>query len=216
MVLQVDQANRIQYPRILSVKQLHSAEIQDQIVLAAKSGNERAFMQLVKKYEQTAFSFAFKICRNREKAEETLQDTFVNVYRKLSQFDGRSKFTTWLYRVVANSCLMKNRRGKMEQALTSLDEISRDTELLDHHRHFAQWKDTPLEHAMTRELRDILDGAVNRLPLDYRTVFILRDIEGQSAEDTARVLRLSVPAVKSRLRRARVFLREQLDGYMRS
>jgi RNA polymerase sigma-70 factor (ECF subfamily) len=189
---------------------------EDPIVLSAKEGNERAFMQLVTKYEQTVYSFAFKVCRSKEKAEETLQDTFINVYRKLAQFDGRSKFTTWLYRIVVNNCLMKNRRGKMDHALTSLEELSSDTGISNWHRHFSQWRDTPLDRAMNHELRELLDDAVERLPMDHRTVFILRDIEGQSAEETAQILQLSIPAVKSRLRRARIYLREQLDEYMKA
>ena len=186
----------------------------------ASAGNEKAFTELVRRYENLVYSFAFKVCRNKEKASETLHDTFVNVYRKLDQFDHRSKFTTWLYSIVANNCLMKNRRSKLEAASVSFNEFSfSHDDHVDHSHHeriIHVWKSSPLDRVMNTELKDLLDEAIQKLPLDYRVVFILRDIEGRSAEETAKILKLTIPAVKSRLRRARVFLREQLNGYMTS
>ena len=184
----------------------------------AKQGDERAFTELVRQYEEMVYNFSFKVCRDRSDAAETLQDTFVNVFRKLDQFDGRSKFSTWLYSIVANNCLMKRRRQKLEKASVSIDEprmpghdgAEREASLP------APWQRSPLDETMTKELRSLLDEAIQKLPVDHRLVFILRDLEGQSAEDTAKIMKLSVPAVKSRLRRARVFLREQLNGYMTS
>lgn len=188
---------------------------------SAKMGDERAFLRLVRKYEDMVYRFAFHVCRDEDKAAETLQDTFVNVYKKLGQFDGQSKFTTWLYRIVANNCLMKRRKRKMEIASISLDtpEGFRNTPLKDEEGNVIQtipsWRETPLDSVMSIELKETLDKAIKRLPMDYRVVFALRDIEGKSAEETADILKLSVPAVKSRLRRARMFLREQLHGYMK-
>jgi RNA polymerase sigma-70 factor (ECF subfamily) len=187
----------------------------------AKQGDERAFSELVRQYEDMVYNFSFKVCRDRGDATETLQDTFVNVYRKLGQFDGKSKFSTWLYTIVANNCLMKRRRQKLEKASVSIDEPElpghdRDDGALREASLVAPWITNPLEQTMTKELRTLLDGAIQKLPVDYRLVFILRDLEGQSAEETAKIMKLSVPAVKSRLRRARVFLREQLNGYMAS
>jgi RNA polymerase sigma-70 factor (ECF subfamily) len=192
------------------------------LIAKAKGGDERAFTALVNRYEDLVYSFSLKICRDQEKAEETLQDTFVNVFRKLRQFDGRSKFTTWLYRIVTNNCLMKQRRRKVEEATISIHEPPGFHEGDDSSvgRALAQtipsWVDSPLDRMMTRELRELLDEAIEKLPMDYRVVFVLRDIEGKSAEETARILKLSIPAVKSRLRRARVFLREELNEYMTS
>ncbi|MDI6767928.1 MAG: sigma-70 family RNA polymerase sigma factor [Bacteroidota bacterium] len=184
----------------------------------ARRGDHQAFAQIVRKYEDMVFSFAFKVCRNKEKASETLQDTFVNVYRKLDQFDQRSKFTTWLYSIVANNCLMKNRRTKLDVASVSLDEmlsLHNDHETHPSHTHsIHEWRSTPIDKVMNKELKELLDGAIQKLPMEYRIVFTLRDIEGQSAEETAKILKLSVPAVKSRLRRARIFLREHLNEYM--
>lgn len=184
-----------------------------ELILKAKRGDEQAFTMLLRKYEQLIFSFAYKVCRDREKAEETLQDTFVNVYRKLRQFDGKSKFSTWLYSIVLNNCKMKHRKTKLERASRSIEREQSSTDA-----HSVETKafdiqstaETPLESVMNDELQERLDDAILKLPLDYRIVFILRDIEGLSNEQTAKVMKITVPAVKSRLRRARLFLREQL------
>jgi RNA polymerase sigma-70 factor (ECF subfamily) len=189
----------------------------EELIKRAKKGEERAFTELVKRYESLVYSFAFKVCRDEEKASETWQDTFINVFRKLHQFDGRSKFTTWLYSIVTNSCKMKRRRRKLDQASVSI-ELPPESHDGSDHDHSVQtipsWKETPLDSVMDKELRTVLDEAIQRLPYEYRVVFVLRDVEGMSAEETGKILKLSVPAVKSRLRRARVFLREQLNPYM--
>ena len=191
-----------------------------ELIRKAQKGDERAFTQLVKHYEPLVYSFAYKVCRDSEKANETWQDTFVNVYRKLHQFDGRSKFTTWLYTIVTNNCRMKRRHRKLDLASVSIDSSNsvHDHPSTDDDGQPVQtipsWKETPLDSVMDTELRTILDEAIEELPYDYRVVFALRDIEGLSAEETGKILKLSIPAVKSRLRRARVFLRERLNPYM--
>lgn len=191
------------------------------IIQKAQEGDERAFARLVKNYESIVYSFAYKVCHDKEKAEEAWQDTFVNVFRKLKQFDRKSKFTTWLYSIVVNNCLMKHRRSKLDMATVRIDapEGFHEDPIMDADGHIVQtiasWKDTPIDSLMNKELRSHLDSAIEKLPLDHRVVFILRDIEGQSAEEVSKMLKLSVPAVKSRLRRARVFLREELNEYMK-
>ncbi len=197
-----------------------TAHLSDQeIIKRAQKGDDHAFTQLVKRYESLVYSFAFKVCRDQEKAGETWQDTFVNVYRKLHQFDGRSKFTTWLYTIVTNSCKMNRRHRKLDLASVSIDAHGAPHDHTDD-EHVVQttpsWKETPLDAVMDKELRSILDKAIEDLPYNYRVVFVLRDVEGLSAEKTGKILKLSVPAVKSRLRRARVFLREHLNPYMAS
>jgi RNA polymerase sigma-70 factor (ECF subfamily) len=192
------------------------------LIKKARAGDDRAFTKLVNQYEDLVYSFAYKVCRDKEKAEETWQDTFVNVYRKLHQFDGKSKFTTWLYSIVANNCRMKRRKTKLEMASVQIEESKsfHDTSENNRTAHETQtvtaWRETPLDSVMDAELKSKLDAAIQKLPYDYRVVFILRDVEGQSAEETGKILKLSSPAVKSRLRRARVFLREQLNEYMTS
>jgi RNA polymerase sigma-70 factor (ECF subfamily) len=200
----------------------HAESPEQAVIRKAQDGDERAFARLVKDYESVVYSFAYKVCHDKQRAEEAWQDTFVNVFRKLKQFDGNSKFTTWLYSIVVNNCLMKHRRTKMEQATVRIDapEGFHEDPVVDAEgrvvQTIASWKDTPMDSLMNKELRSLLDEAIEKLPLDYRVVFVLRDVEGQSAEEVSKMLKLSVPAVKSRLRRARVFLREQLNGYMTS
>jgi len=194
-------------------------DLSGDILDRAIKGDHEAFTRIVRHYEQMVYNFSFKVCRDRAYAEETLQDTFVNVFKKLNQFDKRSKFSTWLYSIVANNCLMKRRRRKLEEDSVSIDEPEMPHNHEGNHpdsmgSHLQAWQGTPLDESMNKELRTLLDEAIQKLPLDYRLVFILRDLEGRSVEETAKVMKLSLAATKSRLRRARVFLREQLDGYM--
>ncbi len=186
------------------------------LIRRAKGGDERAFTELVKRYEGQVYNFAFKVCRDREKAGETLQDTFVTVYRKLDQFTGRSAFATWLYRIVVNNCKMKHRRRKMDTLMESLDEPPAHDHRDDERERdiAAPVEDTPMEILLTRELRGVLDQAILKLPLDYRTVFVLRDVEGMSTRETANITQITEEAVKSRLRRARAFLRQEIAPYL--
>jgi RNA polymerase sigma-70 factor (ECF subfamily) len=185
------------------------------LIRSAAQGNRPAFAALARRYEQTVYSFAYKICRDRGKAREVLQDTLINVFKKLDGFDGKSKFSTWLYTIVVNNCMMKRRRRKMDDLLESLDEPPAGTGD-GRMRHLAQWVETPADQLLNRELQTVLDSALRKLPVDYRAVFALRDMEGKSTEETAMILNISREATKSRLRRARAFLREELDPYMTS
>ncbi len=185
------------------------------LISKATKGDERAFSALVRRYEETVWGFAFKLCRNREKAEESFQDTFINVYKKLGQFDARSKFSTWLYSIVANNCLMHHRKRKLDGLMESYDAAP-DTTDTAVQRQLAAWDDSPLHRVMDRELREAMDKAIAKLPAEYRVVFVLRDLEEKTTEETAEILHLSVPAVKSRLRRSRIFLRHQLHTMMKA
>jgi RNA polymerase sigma-70 factor (ECF subfamily) len=169
----------------------------------------------VGRYEDTVYRFALKVCRDPDKASEILQDTFINVFRKLRSFDGRSKFSTWLYTIVTNNCLMKHRRRKrdlLEESLEAFDDgpegDRKDASTI------ARSDDTPAHEVLKRELRQILDEAIAALPPDYRVVFVLRDMEERSTEETARIVGISVEATKSRLRRARAFLRARVGPYV--
>lgn len=195
------------------MKENHPIPSDAVLISKIKAGDERAFSKLVQRYEQTVWGFAFKLCRDKEKAEESFQDTFVNVFRKIDQFDGRSKFSTWLYTIVANNCLMKRRKRKIEDLLESLDEAP-DVEDAAVQKQLVAWDNTPVESLLQGELKEQLDAAIQKLPDDYRIVFVLRDLEQKTAEETSKITGLSVPAVKSRLRRSRVFLRQQLHGFM--
>ena len=185
----------------------------EHLIRLAVDGSKSAFTALVRRYEETVYGFAFKVCRDRQKARETLQDTFINVYRKLGSFDGNSKFSTWLYTIVSNNCLMKRRRRKIDDLLESLDDPPPSSGHGNAH-HPARWVETPADLLLARELEMTLERALVKLPVDYRVVFVLRDMEGKSTEETAAILNISREAAKSRLRRARAFLREELNPYM--
>lgn len=202
----------IKHSKVPDLKERTDAEL----IRAALEGDHRAFTALVRRYEETVYRFSFKVCRDERKAAETLQDTFVNVFRKLSSFDGKSKFSTWLFTIVTNNCLMKHRRRKsseLEEPLELYDEPP-EHERGSRQSRVARWDKTPEDLLIDSELREQLDAAIQKLPVDYRVVFVLRDIEGHSAGETARILHISVEATKSRLRRARAFLKNHLDKYM--
>jgi len=183
------------------------------LVLAAQHGDKRAFTQLVEKYEQRAYNLARKMMRDQQDAEDVLQETFISVYRNLSNFHGDSSFSTWLYRIATNASLMKL-RGRKEPPL-SLDESieSNDDGALP--REIADWGITPEEALLSSETRAQMDVAITALPELLRTVFVLRDVEGLSVQETADVLKISGPNVKTRLHRARLMLRETLSAYFK-
>ncbi len=197
--------------RIMKAQLLELSD--DDLLLEARNGNEQAFTEVVRRYGPMVYGFSYKLCRDAQKAEEAYQDTFINVYRKLDQFDGRSKFSTWLYSIVANHCLMQHRKRKIDAEILSLDS-PRLGLIISSGRDMPSWDVSPIESLINQELSSKLDLAIQKLPSNYRIVFVLRDVEHQSAEETAQILHLSVPAVKSRLHRARLFLGEQLQNYM--
>ncbi len=175
------------------------------LILEAQAGNNKALSELVKKYEKTIYSFAFKVCRNPENAENTMQETFMSMVKSLKQFDGKSKLSTWLYRITANHCLMEYRKRKHNYV--SID----DEDALISEESVADWSGVPSFSIENKELKSVLDNAIQKLSAEYRMVFLLRDVEGLSTEETGKIVELSVPAVKSRLHRARAFLRKEIS-----
>lgn len=176
------------------------------LIEEAQKGNKPALAKLVKTYEQTVYNFAFKICRNKDKAEHTMQETFLSMVKSISQFSGKSKLSTWLYTVVSNHCLMLARSNNKHSAFSLDDEEFGVNEVP-----VSDWKVKPEKVTENNELKKVLDEVIEKLPADYRIVFLLRDVEGLSTDETAEIVELSVPAVKSRLHRARAFLRNELN-----
>lgn len=183
------------------------------LVKKAQAGDESAFAKLVERHERSIFRLARHITENVEDAEDVLQETFLKAYEHLGEFRGDSKFYTWLVRIAVNQALMKLRRRKGDRAI-SLDETF-DTGEETLVREIAVWAGDPEQLYSQEELRNILASAIDSLPPVFRTVFALRDIEELSTEETAQILNLSVPAVKSRLLRARLRLREKLTRYFK-
>jgi RNA polymerase sigma-70 factor (ECF subfamily) len=178
------------------------------LVEQARQGDALAFGELVRRYEGRIFRLAQHITQNREDAEDVLQETFLKAYEHLDQFQGHSKFYTWIVRIAVNQSLMKLRRRKSDRSV-SLDETI-DTGEDNIVREIAAWGENPEERFSREELGVLLDSAIQGLEPPYRSVFVLRDIEDLSTEETADALDLSIPAVKSRLLRARLQLREKL------
>jgi RNA polymerase sigma-70 factor (ECF subfamily) len=177
-------------------------------VQLARAGDLQAFSNLIRRYEGKIFRLALHITQNREDAEDVLQEAFLKAYEHLDQFQGNSKFYTWIVRIAVNQALMKLRKRKSDRSV-SLDEgidTGEDTVT----REVATWDENPEQKYTREELNAILDDAIQGLAPAYRTVFVLRDVEELSTEETADALGLSIPAVKSRLLRARLQLREKL------
>ncbi|HLJ90438.1 MAG TPA: sigma-70 family RNA polymerase sigma factor [Candidatus Angelobacter sp.] len=183
------------------------------LVQAAKQGDLEAFSQLVKQYDRNIFRIAQHIMHNEDDAQDVVQDAFFKAYRNLEQFQGNSKFYTWLVRIAVNEALMKLRRRRSDKTV-SLDEDV-ETEEGTMPREVADWGPNPEQLFRQAELSDILKKTIQGLPPGFRTVFVLRDVEGLSTEETAEMLGLSVPAVKSRLLRARLQLRERLAKFFK-
>ena len=184
------------------------------LVQAAKKGDLDSFSQLVKRYDRNIFRIAQHITHNEEDAQDVVQDAFLKAYQNLEQFLGNSKFYTWLVRIAVNEALMKLRRRRSDKTV-SLDEDV-ETEEGSMPREVADWSPNPEQLYGQSEWSDILKKTIQGLPPGFRTVFVLRDVEGLSTEETAEMLGLSIPAVKSRLLRARLQLRERLAKYFKS
>lgn len=181
------------------------------LLAAVRRGDERAVRELVKKYGTRIYNVALRILRNPQDAEDAMQETFITALDKLEQFDGRASFLTWLYRIGVNTSLMALRKRRTKQRneqpleLPSFEEL-RSREMID-------WSADPARMLLRGELQQIMDEAIAQLPEKYRVVFVLRDLEGLSTEQTGKVLSITPANVKVRLLRARLFLREQLDQY---
>jgi RNA polymerase sigma-70 factor (ECF subfamily) len=179
-----------------------------ELVARAKAGDGAAFSALVRHYDRRVFRMAKQITQNDDDTEDVLQETFLKAYTHLNDFQGNSKFYTWLVRIAVNEALMKLRKRRSDRT-SPLDEPI-DTGEDEVVREIAVWDENPEMQYSREEMHAILDEAVQSLKPAYRTVFILRDIEEMSIEETAEALNLSISAVKSRLLRARLQLREKL------
>ena len=190
-------------------------EIDDEaaIVAQARLGDAKAFSELLRRYEGKIFRLAQHITQNREDAEDVLQEAFLKAYEHLDQFQGQSKFYTWIVRIAVNQALMKLRKRKSDRSV-SLDETI-DTGEDTVAREIAAWDENPEQQYSREEINEILKSAIDGLAPIYRAVFVLRDVDELSTEETAEALEHSVPAVKSRLLRARLQLRDKLTRYFK-
>ena len=190
------------------MNQTMSTEISLEALIA---GDRAEFARLVDLYSTPIYRLGLRMLGNSQDAEDVLQNTFLNALTHLAAFEGRSSLSTWLYRIAANEALMLLRKKKPEVNLedTETDESAADLKPTQ----FVDWSALPEEELLSGEGKKVLEETIQHLPEPMRIVFLLRDIEGLSIKETADALNLTETNVKTRLLRARMFLREQLSMY---
>jgi RNA polymerase sigma-70 factor, ECF subfamily len=187
------------------------------LVEALRREDPEAPELLVETYGDRVYRLALRITGSNEDAEEVAQDALWTAARKVSTFKGEAAFGSWLYRIAANAAYQKLRARKakaheiaMDDVLPAFDEAGR------HFEPMADWSERVDEQALQGELRRVLGAAIDELPPDYRTALVMHDVEGLSNPDIAEALGISLPAVKSRVHRSRLFVRKQLAEYMKT
>lgn len=181
-----------------------------ELVALLRNGEQPAFLELMERYTTKVHNLSMRITRNEEDAEEIMQDVFATVFRKINDFEGKSAFSSWLYRITTNTAFMKLRKRRQHIAV-SIDDAAQAP--------LSSWAPErsdacDLNYISSRhEMKAALEAAVSKLPEDYRAIFILRDVDGLSNQEVGEILQLSVPAVKSRLHRSRSLLRKKLQKF---
>jgi RNA polymerase sigma-70 factor, ECF subfamily len=181
------------------------------LVHASKNGDVAAFEQLVKRYDGKLFRIAQSVTHNREDSQDAVQEAFLKAYQHLGEFRGDSQFSTWLIRITLNQSLMKLRKQRRTREVSLDEDFGVDEDVLP--REVIDWAPNPEQLYSGSELRNILIKTIEELRPILRAVFVLQDLEGLSTVQAAEVLNLSQSAVKSRLWRARLLLRERLNKY---
>jgi len=192
-------------------------DVDADLVEALRREDPAAAERLVERFGDRVYRLAMRITGSREDAEEAAQDALWTAARKIQMFKGESAFGSWIYRITANAAYQKLRTRRQKSAEIALDDV---LPLLDGDgRHFEpmdDWSNRVDERALQGELRDVLQRAIDGLPPDYRTALVMHDVEGLSNPDIAETLGISLPAVKSRVHRSRLFVRKQLADYLDS
>jgi RNA polymerase sigma-70 factor (ECF subfamily) len=189
------------------------------LVTLAKNGNTSAFEKLIKKYEDSIFSLAYRILQDKEEAYDVLQETALSAFKNLKRFKGKSSFSTWIYRIALNFALMRKRKQKSLAKKMAVIPTDDETKIYDsveseEVKNIQNVYDNPLKNLEQQELINILNDSLNKLPEKYRTVFILKELEGRPVEEIAKILNLSTSAIKTRLHRSRMYLKELMGKYV--
>lgn len=193
-----------------TMSDLEDAELVNRVL----RGEKAYFNEIVNRYETSIYQYMFRMCGNQADAEDVLQETFLNAFRALDSFRGDSKLSTWLYKIANNSCLMKRRKSKFApDKELSLTETSTHSEIESGVSIHTPAK-TPIDAMLSSEFRSILQNILLDLPKHYRQTFILADIQGFRGQEISDILGVTIPTVKSRLHRARIFIRERLSNYV--
>ncbi len=186
--------------------------IEAELVEGLRAGEPAAYRQLVDSNSANVHNVALKLLGDEQEAEDVLQETFLNAFKAIDRFEGRSQLSTWLYRIAYNASLMRLRKRE-GMATLSLDEPPGGTGEERVLRPLVDWSMMPDDQLLSAEARQMMDQAIAELPETLRSTFVLRDIQGLSGAETAEVLGITVQAVKNRLHRARLRLRERLSDY---
>lgn len=181
-----------------------------ELVRRAKAGSYEAFEELVGRHERRLYGLAVGITRNREDAEDVVQKAFLSAIEHLKDFREEASFKTWVTRIATNHALGELRRRKGKAGVPLAEEVADEEGLVQHPVVIADWREEPAALAERAETRRLLDEALAEVDEKYRTVFLLRDVEGFSTEEASKILGIGVPNVKVRLLRARLQLREKL------
>jgi len=177
-----------------------------ELIRRVAGGEEQAFAELMARYAPRIFGFAFRLCGQRQDAEDLVQDTFLSALRSLSQFQGRASFSTWLYTIAAHRCQrMRRLKSGEPKHKASLEAMAEAGQALPAHHQL-----DILEHLGSQQARQRLLSEIPKLPIEFKKVLVLRDLEGQDTASTAKILGISQAAVKSRLHRARMELKRRL------
>ena len=191
-------------------------DVDADLVEALRRDNPDAAEQLVERFGDRVYRLARRITGSNEDAEEVAQDALWTAARKIATFKGESLFGSWLYRITANTAFQKLRARRGRDREVALDDVLPTFD--GESRHFegiADWSERVDERALTAELLEVLERAIDGLPPDYRTALVMHDVEGLSNSDIAVTLEISLPAVKSRVHRSRLWVRKQLGDYLR-
>lgn len=199
-------------PVTSAIEEVKKLPVPDSVLVErARKGDSRAFEELVRRYEHKVYSITYRMLGKEEDANEAMQDAFLRAYRFLRKFEGKSSFYTWLYRIATNVSLTRLRKRKSPPTVSLDEPIGEDG---SGPREIADDRAMPETDFRRKKLREAIKQAIDSLPADYKAVLILRDLEGLPNDEVGEALNLSVPAVKSRLHRGRLILREKLSRYM--
>jgi RNA polymerase sigma-70 factor (ECF subfamily) len=182
----------------------------DQLVSEFLTGHSESFEELITRYSTKVYNLSYRLTKNHQDAEEVLQDVFTTVFKKVGKFEGKCAFSSWIYRITVNSSFMKL-RSRRRRRTVFLEDLGQKEK--DDCRKETSTPSCAVEETFKSEVRSVLEKQIERLPDDYRGVFILRDVDGFTNKEVARLLNLSTPAVKSRLHRARSILKKRVKSF---
>ena len=186
---------------------------EEQLVKNLQAGKADSFEQLANLYQKKIYALSFNLTRNAMDSEDVTQEVLLTLFKKIHTFQGRSAFSSWVYRITLNATYMKLRGRKKEQSISIEELLPSFNRAGFQQEKIPDWSEKTDSLLFDNEVRETIQKAVNLLPDKEKVVFLLRDVEGLSTEKVSEILELTVPAVKSRLHRARLFLRKKLASY---